>query len=167
MNYLIRKKEIKDCKSIAHVLTLAWNETYRGIVPDWFLDDLKNNEVKRAKILKDEYDENNNTQYVLVVDNEVVGYVKYGISDDKQFSNCGEIIALYILKKCQGKSLGRKLVEKAINEIKNMGCDKMIIACLKGNSSNDFYKHLGGKYIKDGVYKRLNLPENIYYFDLI
>ena len=167
MNYLIRKKEIKDCKSIAHVLTLAWNETYKGIVPDWFLDNLKNNEIKRAKMLKDEYDENNNNQYVLVVDNEIVGYVKYGISDDKQFSNCGEVIALYILKKYQGKGFGRKLVEKAINEIKNMGCDKMIIACLKGNPSNDFYRHLGGKYIKDGVYKRLNLPENIYYFDLI
>ncbi len=67
-------------------------------------------------MLKDEYDESNNNQYVLEVD---------------------------------------------------IKCDKMIIACLKGNSSNDFYKHLRGKYIKDAIYKRLNLPENIYYLDLI
>lgn len=42
----------------------------------------------------------------------------------------------------------------------------MIIACLKENPSNDFYKHIGGKYIKDRVYKRLNLPENVYYYEI-
>ena len=44
MNYLIRKKEQKDCKDVARVVTIAWNETYQGIVPDWFLEELKNNE---------------------------------------------------------------------------------------------------------------------------
>ena len=48
-----------------------------------------------------------------------------------------------------------------------MGCNKMIIACLKGNPSNEFYKHIGGIRIKDGLYKRLQLPENVYYFDEI
>lgn len=28
MSYIIRKKERKDCKDIAHVMTVAWNETY-------------------------------------------------------------------------------------------------------------------------------------------
>ena len=28
MSYIIRKKERKDCKEIAHVVTVAWNETY-------------------------------------------------------------------------------------------------------------------------------------------
>ena len=31
----------------------------------------------------------------------------------------------------------------------------MIIACLKGNPSNDFYTHIGGKYIKDGKIKNI------------
>ena len=44
MNYLIRKKEKKDCKDVAHVVTIAWNETYKGIVPDSFLEELKYNE---------------------------------------------------------------------------------------------------------------------------
>lgn len=41
----------------------------------------------------------------------------------------------------------------------------MIIACLKGNTANEFYTHIGGVYLKDGVYKRLNIPENIYYYE--
>ena len=36
MNYLIRKREQKDCKDVAHVVTIAWNETYQGIVPEQY-----------------------------------------------------------------------------------------------------------------------------------
>ena len=41
MEFVIRKKERKDCRDVAHVVTVAWNETYKGIVPDWFLEELK------------------------------------------------------------------------------------------------------------------------------
>ena len=167
MDYKIRKREQKDCFEIAHVVTVAWNETYKGIVPEWFLEKLCLNEKDRAEKTYDEFDINNNNQYVLEVDNEIVGFVNYGRSDDEEFENCGEIFALYVIKKYHGYGFGRKLVEKAKEDIKSFGCDKMIIGCLKGNKSNEFYKHIGGKYIKDGVFKRLNLPENIYYFENI
>ena len=163
-NYLIREKEQKDCKGIAHVVTISWNETYKGIVPNWFLEELKNNENERSQM---SYEIDNNYQLVLEVDNEIVGFVNYGISEDKEFNNCGEIYALYIVSKYKGNGYGRKLVEEAIKKLKQLGCDKMIIACLKGNPSNEFYKHIGGKYLKDGVWKRLNLPENIYYYENI
>ena len=149
-----KKKRKKDCKDVAHV------------VPDSFLEELKYNENERVKMSYEKFDVNNNHQFVLEIDNEVVGFVKFGVSEDEQFENCGEIFALYIIKKYKGNGFGRKLVEEAIKEIKQLGCNKMIIACLKENPSNDFYKHIGGKYIKDGVYKRLNLPENIYYYEI-
>ena len=166
MKYLIRKRELKDCHDIAHIVTIAWNETYQGIVPSWFLEDLKNNETERAQLSIEKFDVNNNHQFVLEIDNKIVGFVNFGISLDNQFVNCGEIFALYIIKKYHGNGFGKKLVEEAIKELKQLKCDKMIIACLKGNPSNEFYKHIGGKNIKDGVYKRLNLPENIYYYEI-
>ena len=166
MEYLIRRKEQKDCEGVAHVVTVAWNETYKGIVPDYFLEELKNNEHGRAERAHERFDKENRYQFVLEIDNEIVGFVNFGISEDEQFENCGEIFALYIIKKYKGNGFGKKLVEEAIKELKELGCDKMIIACLKGNPSNEFYKHIGGKYIKDGLYKRLNLPENIYYYEI-
>lgn len=167
MNYLIRKRTKEDCKDIAHVVTVAWNETYKGIVPDCFLDELKNNEEERAKKTFNEFDEQDNNQFVLEVDNKVVGFVNFGVTGDESYQNCGEIFALYILSEYKGNGFGRKLVETVKNELKNMGYDKMIIACLKGNPSNDFYKHIGGVYVKDGLYKRLQLEENVYYYDNI
>ena len=78
MDYKIRKKERKDCADIAHVVTIAWNETYRGIVPDEFLDNLYNNEEERAKNSYNNFDEKENHQYVLEVDNKVVGFIENG-----------------------------------------------------------------------------------------
>ena len=166
MDYLIRRRERKDCKSIANIVTISWNETYQDIVPKWFLDELKNNEEERAKKSYDEFDKNNNNQLVLEVDNKVVGFVNYGISEDEEYQNCGEIFALYVIAKYKGNGFGRKLVEEVKKEFKQQGINKMIIACLKGNPSNEFYKHIGGLYVKDRIYKRLNLLENIYYYDI-
>lgn len=163
---MIRKIKKEDTKAISHVVTIAWNETYKGIVPDNFLEELKNNEEERANNFYNKFDENNDHYFVLEIDNEVVGFVRYGASFDPDFANCGEIIALYIINKYHGYGYGRKLVNEAINELKKMGFDKMIICCLKGNKSNDFYKHIGGVYVKDGLYKRLSLPENIYMFNI-
>ena len=166
MNYLIRRRKREDCKSIANIVTISWNETYKGIVPEWFLDELKNNEEKRAKKSYDEFDKINNNQLVLEVDNKVVGFVNYGITEDEEYQNCGEIFALYIIAKYKGNGFGRKLVEEVKKEFKLQSINKMIIACLKGNPSNEFYKHIGGLYVKDRIYKRLNLPENVYYYDI-
>lgn len=166
MKYVIRKRIKEDCKAIAHVVTIAWNETYKGIVPDWFLEELKANEDKRAHFALDNFDENNNNQFVLEIDNSVVGFVNFGHTRDEEYKDSGEIIALYIINKYQGYGFGKKLVDKAIKELKKLGFNSMLIACLKGNPSNEFYKHIGGKYIKDGIYKRLELPENIYYYDI-
>jgi len=167
MEYEIRKSKLSDCRDIAHIATISWNETYKGIVPDWFLNELKNNEDKRAQYSIEKFNENNNNQLVLVVAGKVVGFANFGKSNHEEYESCGEIFALYIIGEYKGKGYGRKLVNEAIKELKKLGYKKMVIACLKGNPANEFYKHIGGVYTKDGFYKRLSLPENIYYFENI
>ena len=161
MNYVIRESKRDDVYSITHVVTLVWNETYKGIVQDEFLNELKHNENERAKRHYNEYNNMNYKELVLEIDNNIVGFVRYGKAEDEDFDNCGEIIALYILKKYHGYGYGKELVKEAKSRLKNMGFNSMIIACLKGNPSNSFYEHIGGKYVKDGIFQRLNLKENI------
>ena len=166
MQVIVRKKQKIDCSGITHVITICWNETYRGIVNDKILNNMYNNEDERTLKAINKFDENNNHEFVLLVDNEIVGYMNVGRSDDEELENCGEIHALYIINKYHGNGFGKKLFNEGINELKNMGFDKMIIGCLEENKSNDFYKHIGGKFIKKRVFKKLNLIENVYYFDL-
>jgi ribosomal protein S18 acetylase RimI-like enzyme len=53
---------------------------------------------------------------------------------------------LAVLPEHQGQGYGRKLVEKAIAELKKLGCLKVNLEVRKSNSSViDFYMHLGFK----------------------
>lgn len=167
MNYIIRKKERKDCADVAHVVTVAWNETYRGIVSDEFLANLYTNEEERAKNSYNNFNEKENHQYVLEVDDKVVGFVNVGSSDETDYENCGEIHAVYIINGYKGHGYGKKLIDAGIQELKSMNFDKMVIGCLDGNPSNEFYKHLGGKFVKTRIFEKLQLPENVYYFEKI
>lgn len=167
MNYLIRKKTKEDCASVANVVTIAWNETYKGIVNDNFLNELYKNEEQRANNSFNKFSEEDNHQLVLEVDNKVVGFVNVGNTDDTNYDNCGELHAIYIISDYKGNGLGKKLFEAGVEELKSMGYDKMLIGCLDGNPSNEFYKHMGGKLIKTRIFEKLQLPENVYYFDKI
>lgn len=166
MNYNIRRRERNDCKDISNVVTIAWNERYKGIVSDDYLNSLYENEEKRATSSFEGFNDNNNHQFVLEVNDKIVGFIYVGEADDDDYLNCGEIYALYIKKEYTGYGFGRELVEVGINELKDMGFNKMIIGCLDGNPSNLFYRHLGGEYVKTRVFEKLNLPENVYLFDL-
>ena len=161
MKYKIRKAERCDCKDIAHVVTVAWNETYRGIVPDEILDSLYLNEDERARNSYDHFGKDDDQQFVLEADGETVGFMNLGYDENKK---CGEIHALYILNEFKHHGLGRKMIEKGIEELKNMNCNEMLIGCLEGNDANEFYKHLGGKLIGTRIFEKLQLPENVYYF---
>ncbi len=167
MNYLIRRKTKEDCASVAHVVTVAWNETYKGIVNDDFLNGLYENEEQRTINSYNKFNENDNHKLVLEVDNKVVGFVNVGSTDETDYDNCGELHAIYIIGEYKGQGYGKKLFEAGIQELKNMGYDKMVIGCLDGNPSNEFYKHMGGKLIKTRIFEKLQLPENVYFFEKI
>ena len=162
MEHIIRKMTKEDCKDITHVITIAWNETYRGIVLDGILDNMYLNEKERIQKAYGRFNENDNHQFVLEVDNKIVGF-----ADDKEYTNCGEIHAIYIINGYKGYGYGKEMVQFGIKELKEMNCDKMIIGCLVGNPTNEFYKHIGGKLIKQRIFEKLKLPENVYYFEKI
>ena len=165
MNYVIRRRERKDCEAIAKLITVCWNETYRGLVSDVFLDGLYENEEERIINSYNKFNENDNHQFVLEIDQKIVGWMNIG--DSVEGSEYGEIHAIYILNDYKGLGYGRKLVEEGIKEIKNMGFKKMIIGCLDGNKSNEFYKHIGGKFIKQRLFEKLGMMENVYLFEEI
>ena len=117
------------------------------------------------------FNEKENHQYVLEADDKVVGFINVGSTDETDYDNCGEIHAVYIINGYKGYGFGKKLIEAGINELKEMNFDKMVIGCLVGNPSNEFYKHMGGKLVKQipFIVKKSGqeLTENIYYYESI
>ena len=79
--------------------------------------------------------------FVALFDGLVVGSVMAGYEGHRGWLNY-----LAVLPQYQGKGYGKKLVEKALAELKEIGCLKVNLEVRKSNSSViDFYMHLGFK----------------------
>ena len=163
MRTTIRKREIEDSEELAHAIALVWNTTYQGIVDNDFLKSLLDNEKQSAENLRKNIN-NQPDYYVLTLQDKIIGWIYYTLDSDK-YENAAEIHSLYILKEYHRNGYGRLLYDYAVKNIMKKGIKKLVIGCLDGNPSNDFYKHLGGKYIGNHLFREKYI-ENIYLFEL-
>lgn len=163
MNPEIRKRTIEDSDELAHCIAIVWNTTYKGIVDDEFLTGLLKKEKQSAEKLKNSINRQPN-YYVLTLQNKIIGWIYFTLESDK-YKNAAEIHSLYVLKEYQGNGYGKLLYNYAVEKIIENKIKKLVIGCLDGNPSNNFYKHLGGKYIKNHFFREKYL-ENIYLFEL-
>ncbi|MBO5477407.1 MAG: GNAT family N-acetyltransferase [Clostridia bacterium] len=142
----IRKARVEDALQIAIVNVYTWKTQYSGLMPEDVIDNRVANVEQMAMKNKQRIIDDDN-YIVAEVDGTIVGFTRYAKSTYKDYENAGEIFALYLLKGFNGKGIGRKLFEAAKDELKRAGYNKMIIKCLKGNPTLDFYKYMGGKVI--------------------
>ena len=79
--------------------------------------------------------------FIALLNCKMIGSVMVGYEGHR-----GWINYLAVLPDCQRHGYGRELVEKAINELKKLGCLKVNLQVRRSNiSAVEFYKHLGFK----------------------
>lgn len=136
----------EDALGIAIVNVYTWKTTYTGLIPNDFID----SRIYRVREIADRNRrdiELENRFIVAKEDNTVIGFAWYGKSRNEAFIDSGEIYALYVLSGFQRKGIGRKIFDYCIEELKKDGYKSLIINCLEGNKSVEFYKHIGGKVV--------------------
>jgi len=168
--YVIEPMDLHNTLSYARVNALAWLQTYKGIVDDEFLQFINTEEEirKASNNLKNGLNDDSK-RFLLKFDSQYVGILRIRKTKYEKYLECGELGALYLLDNVKGKGFGKILFQKAVEELKHMGYKSMIIGCLVGNSSNEFYKHMGGKLVDTNLFVLPNgnkLLENLYYFDI-
>ena len=163
MEPIIRKREEKDLKELAHNIAVIWNDTYKGIVDQDFLDGLYEHESVSYERMK-EHLETQPDFYILELNNKIIGWI-YFENQSEHESNAGEIHSLYVLKEYHGMGYGKLLYNFAKDKLKARGLNKIVIGCLNGNPSNDFYKHMGGVNFKTNLWRNKYL-ENLYLFKI-
>lgn len=166
---LIREKEMEDIPEFVLLINEVWNETYKGIFDDDFLDNMKNTVYERIKIIKENFSEKDSYSYVLVDKNRLVGYTSVDKSRDEDYPEAGELSSLYLLKEYHGNGYGKMLYEFSLNKIKDLGYKNFIVGCLDKNPTNEFYKKMGGKLYKQKLKKIGNKEyiENYYLFNVM
>lgn len=166
----IKELTLEDIPDYVKVDTLAWQESYKGLIADSILDEVVNNieNYIQKQINKFDNDKKNNIKkFVFKVNNEAVGMTGIGKSTYEKYEDSGELYSLYLLNKVKKKGYGKMLFYHDVKELIGLGFNSMVIGCLVNNPANDFYKHMGGKLIEviTKKIKGYNMTENIYYYE--
>lgn len=114
MEYIIRKKELKDCEDWINVNISSWNDNLKGIVSDKLLEKIAFNKEERIKKEKEIFKQDDN-HYVLEENNKIVGILKIKKSDRNDFKLYGEVQVLYLLSSAKGKGYGKALIDVAFS----------------------------------------------------
>lgn len=163
MNLEIRKRRKEDSEELAHKIAVVWNTTYKGIVEDEFLKHLLASEKYSAERLKNNLNEQP-YYYVLTLEKKIIGWVYFTLESDL-LKEAAEIHHLYVLKEYQQKGYGKKLYDYAVTKIKENHLHNLVVGCLDKNPTNEFYKHLGGKYLTNRLWREKYI-ENVYLFEI-
>mgnify|MGYP003629491449 CR=1 FL=1 len=158
MNLIIRPAALPDAAAIASVHITARQETYRGILPDSRLDaelDISAREASWTSILTAP----NSLVFVALLDGEICGFVSGGMTSDSDLDNFpksesesknakGEIFAIYLLRRVQGKGIGKELVRVMAERLGKEGCESVVVWGLERNEgARGFYESLGGREV--------------------
>lgn len=149
MEFTIRKCTSGDAGGRGYVHYQSWKETYTGLMPSAFLNELSMEE------LQDRARRNMENTFVAIADNRVIGFGCY-IQESREFVSIrpsAEIVALYVLKEYQGVGVGTSLINAITGELTEKN---IILYVLEGNNrAMKFYEHIGfrftGKYISQEV----------------
>ena len=131
-----------------YVHCTSWQEAYRGIVCDSYLDSMT---VEATTARARQFPENT----IIAKDRDrVVGFAVYGPSRDEDLTDAGEVIAIYVLSEYYGRGIGYSLMNEAFSLLKEY--DTVFVWVLEKNErAIRFYKRYGFEF--DGCRKQLNL----------
>ncbi|WP_282019458.1 GNAT family N-acetyltransferase [Planomicrobium okeanokoites] len=141
----IRKAKLADAKGVAHVHVDSWLATYRGIVPDTYLDQISYG--VREELWNDNLKAENN--FVAESDEGlIIGFADGGKERTGKYEKLqGELYSIYILPGYQGKGIGRSLMKRIVEHLKESGYNSMLVWVLEENPSRGFYEKMGGKKV--------------------
>ena len=141
----IRLATVEDARAIAEVHVASWRDTYRGLLPDRYLDRLSvdEREAQRREILEDPSGEWGTL--VAEEDGRVIGFAAFGPSrDDDAPPGTGEIPAIYVAPEVVGTGVGRELFAEANAAMREAGFTRATLWVLEVNDrARRFYERAG------------------------
>jgi ribosomal protein S18 acetylase RimI-like enzyme len=154
MRMVIRRATPEDSEEIARVHVDTWKTTYRGIVPQRYLDEMEI--LPRAEFWRKHIAESDSRVYVAETVAETNGKVCGFISGgplreplpDFDGESVGEITAIYIAFEAQRRGCGRAMMQRLAENLLQDGLTSAVIWVLERNPACRFYARLGGEVIE-------------------
>ena len=150
MAFKIRNAQTKDVDAIAAVHIASWRETYRGLLADELLDDLRHDDRSRLwkNIIASNAQYPMSAQFVADMDGDIVGFGSCGPGRSKECLEAGfsgEISTLYVLAAQQNKGIGSALFHLLARHLEDIGAIGASLWVLDTNMrARNFYERHDG-----------------------
>lgn len=137
--FSIRPATPDDALAIATVQYHGWQQTYRGIIADSYLDNMTLEKGHKNW----QYNLQNPKGTINVMEDpqgRVIAFSGAGRCRTKEFDCDAELYALYLLKEYQGQGLGRKMFMYEVQNLIKSGYKSFFVYVLAANPSVGFYR---------------------------
>ncbi|MDP4087007.1 MAG: GNAT family N-acetyltransferase [Bacillota bacterium] len=138
---MIRKARKEDALQIAEVHVRSWQQTYKGIISQEFLDQIK--VENRLSLWKNILSTPSEDSLVYVAENsegQVVGFASFGIERINNQKTEAELYAIYIIDEYKRGKIGTRLLLFGVEELVNQGFKSLLVWVLAKNPGRKFYE---------------------------
>ena len=144
----IRPATAADARAIAQVRIDTWRTTYRGLIPDAYLDGM---ELDASIALWDRVlgaESSTAVVFVATRDGEIVGFSAGNALKEPKHGADAELTAVYLRRDAQRGGVGHRLVGAVVDAMRARGATAMIVWTIAGNKgARAFYEQLGGDLV--------------------
>ncbi len=131
---IIRPAVPEDAHAVAFVRVASWRATYRGVVPDSYLDTLTESESEERWRAVAAGAHPGAGLLVCEVEDRIVGFAAYGAAREPAFGHTGELFATYYLPEAMGKGYGSAMLREVIAGLRRFGHDDLIVWVMEANA---------------------------------
>jgi 2-polyprenyl-3-methyl-5-hydroxy-6-metoxy-1,4-benzoquinol methylase/GNAT superfamily N-acetyltransferase len=142
----IRKAKQGDEKEIARVHIKAWQESYKGMIQQEYLDNLTSELDARIKMWTSILENPLRWAWVAESSKGIVGFILFGPPRDPGKETYIELGAIYLLASEKSKGIGFSLLSAGFSKMKDLGFKKAYCWVLESNPTIKFYERSGAKF---------------------
>jgi GNAT superfamily N-acetyltransferase len=141
----IRAARPEDARPVAEVHVDSWRHTYRGVLPDEYLDRLSVDDRESMWLGAFADPDPKSGALVAEADGHLVGFASFGPSRDEDAPDgTGEVPAIYVEPAALGTGVGRELFAAVTETLRDAGFTRATLWALEANASaRRFYEKAG------------------------
>ena len=152
---VIRPARAGDAQAIARVRVDSWRETYRGMIPQAYLDAMK---LEQSRALWEKVLAAGSTAvsvFVAECGAEIVGFGSGNMLAEPKHGFDAELSAVYVRREFQRAGVGRRLVAETAVALSQgaRGASGLIVWVIAGNKrARAFFERLGAKLVVEQAF---------------
>ena len=152
----LRRASLADARAIASIRIECWRTTYRGVIPDAYLDGMSIEESAAQwstilAMLPEK--EQQICVFVAETDGQVIGFVSSTVLPIAKMGLQAELSGVYLLPAWQRCGIGKRMVQKVARNLLAQGVNSLLVWVLSENAiARNFFEELSAIKLSQQAY---------------